>query len=82
MSNCMFQHLIGQYHRQKVVDNFYNDDPQWLDMTQSQLLKFATEHNENDDRVYDKIETRYSDDVSNFVSLNINYKSQLIFFQF
>lgn len=65
----MFQHLIGQTHRQKYVDNFYNDDPEYMDMTQQDLLKFATEHNENNDRLYNLIETIYSDDVS--LSLNV-----------
>ena len=64
MSNCMFQHLIGQSHRQKYVDNFHNDDPKWMDLTQQELLRFAEEHNENNDRLYNLIETRYSDDVS------------------
>ena len=61
-ANCMFQHLVGAKHRQKVVDEFYNNDPDKISLTQAQLLQFAQENNENDDRISERIITRYSDD--------------------
>jgi len=61
-ANCMFQHLVGARHRQAAVDEFYNNDPEKVDLTQAELLRFAEENNENDDRISERITSTYSDD--------------------
>ena len=61
-ANCMFQHLVGARHRQAAVDDFYNNDPEKISLTQAELLRFAEDYNENDDRISERITTKYSDD--------------------
>ena len=45
-----------------MVDELHNNDPDKISLTQARLLQFAQENNENDDRIYERITTRYSDD--------------------
>lgn len=61
-ANCMFQHLVGAKHRQAAVDEFYNNDPEKIALSQAQLLQFAQENNENDERISERINSKYSDD--------------------
>ena len=58
----MYSHLIGQQHRQNYVDYFSNQDPKMMNLSQADLLRFATEHDENKDGFEELIETRFSDD--------------------
>ena len=62
MSNCMYSHLLGQQHRQNYVDHFSNYDQTMMNLSQAELLQFATEHNENKPGLEELIETRFSDD--------------------
>ena len=45
-----------------MVDEFHNNDPDKISLTQARLLQFAQENNENADRISEGITTRYSDD--------------------
>ena len=45
-----------------MVDEFHNNDPDKSSLTQARLLQFAQENNENADRIFEGITTRYSDD--------------------
>jgi len=62
MSNCMYSHLLGQQHRQNYVDHYSNQDPHMMNLSQAELLRFATEHDENRPGLEELIETRFSDD--------------------
>ena len=46
----------------EMLDEFHNNDPDKISLTQARLLQFAQENNENDDRISERITTRYSDD--------------------
>jgi len=61
-ANCMFQHLVGAKHRQAAVNEYYNNDPEKISLSQAELLRFAEEMNENDDKVSERIVCKYSDD--------------------
>ena len=58
----MYSHLLGQQHRQNYVDHFSNYDQTMMNLSQAELLQFATEHNENKPGLEELIETRFSDD--------------------
>ena len=62
-ANCMFQHIIGKEHRQNFVSELTNNDPTKISLSQAELLTYATDHNENDERVFDRIQTTHSDDL-------------------
>ena len=44
------------------MDEFHINDPDKISLTQAWLLQFEQENNENDDRISERITTRYSDD--------------------
>ena len=62
-ANCMFQHIIGKEHRQNFVSELTNNDPTKISLSQAELLRYATDHDENDERVYERIHTTHSDDL-------------------
>jgi len=62
MSNCMYSHILGQQHRQNYVDHICDHNPTMINLSQAELLNFATEYDENKPGLEELIETRYSDD--------------------
>ena len=61
-ANCMFQHLIGREHRQNFVNILSNNDPDKIELSQAELLKYAAAHDENfEAEVLRRIETTHSD---------------------
>ena len=61
-ANCMFQHLIGREHRQNFVNILTNNDPDKIELSQAELLKYAAAHDENvEAEVHSRIETTHSD---------------------
>jgi len=61
-ANGMFSHLMGHAHRQKFVDQKFDDDPNYMDLSQKELLNLAGKYSENDQRISDLITTRRSDE--------------------
>ena len=62
----MFSHILGYKHRQAFVEKLYEDDPtDVLNLTQSELLKYARKYAENDKDLKDLIKTVISDEVGN-----------------
>jgi len=59
IANGMFAHLTGRTHRKNFFEKIYKCD---MDLSQEKLLKLATKHAENEDKLDKKIETRKSDD--------------------
>jgi len=63
IANGMFSHLMGHRHRQRFVEEIYKDDPsRVMDLSQSDLLKYARKHSENNDDLGKKIRLRRSDE--------------------
>ena len=60
-ANVILMHLLGQGHRQKFVEQLHGDDgASVMDLTQSQLLKYATDYAENKHPL--RIRTKRSDE--------------------
>jgi len=63
IANGMFSHILGYKHRQAFVEKLYEDDPtDVLNLTQSELLKYARKYAENDKDLKDLIKTVISDE--------------------
>jgi len=62
-ANGMFSHIMGHKHRQKFVDIKYGENnPQFINLSQKELLKEAMKYNENVGKISDLIRTRRSDE--------------------
>ena len=74
IANGMFSHLMGHRHRQRFVEEIYKDDPsRVMDLSQSDLLKYARKHSENNDDLGKKIRLRRSDEVG-LLKNNLKYQ--------